>query len=252
MSSTTAAMGSAPSEGLSPFVTDAWGLRLFGPEDYPPFVGDGEFAIINPDFWGASKEEQDSMKGWYVFHAVSTFLIICYSYVDDILFQWIESINRNVDPKPRWLVVASHNDQYHLWRDAHRENLLQWRSINPLKDSVRILEEGMAALHLKEEEMKAQITTLEAKTRELEFSLQEAKDFSVRLSRLVVRIIEGFLQQSQELSFIKFILTAVLLGSGGDVPGASHGPDVPPGRAWIRGFSFHHHLRRLPLVGVCL
>ena len=57
MSSTSAAMGSAPSEGSSPFVTDSWGLRLFGPEDYPPFVGDGEFAIINPDFWGASKEE---------------------------------------------------------------------------------------------------------------------------------------------------------------------------------------------------
>ena len=222
-------MGSAPSEGSSPFVTDSWGLRLFGPEDYPPFVGDGEFTIINPDFWGASKEEQESMKGWYVFHAVSPLSFKCYSYVDDVLFQWIELINRNVDPKPRWLVVASHNDHYHLWRDAHRENLLQWRSINPLKDSVRILEEGMAALHLREEEVKAQMATLEEKTRELEFHLQEAKDFSVRLSRLVVRVIEGFLQQSQELSFIKFILTAVLLGAGGDVPGSSPGPDVPPG-----------------------
>ena len=87
----------------------------------------------------------------------------------------------------------------------------------------------MAALHLKEEEMKAQMTALETKTRELEFGLQEAKDFSVRLSRLVVRVIEGFLQQSQELSFIKFILTAVLLGAGGDGPNSSPGPDVPPG-----------------------
>ena len=229
MSSTTAAMGSTPSEGSSPFVSDSWGLRLFGPEDYPPFVGDGEFAIINPDFWGASKEEQESMKGWYVFHAVSSFPFKCYSYADDVLIQWIESINRNVDPKPRWLVVASHNDQYHLWRDAHRENLLQWRAINPLRDSVRILEEGMAAMHLKEEEVKAQMAALEEKTRELEFRLQEVKDFSVRLSRLVVWVIEGFLQQAQELSFIKFILTAVLLGSGGDVSGASNGPDVPPG-----------------------
>ena len=87
----------------------------------------------------------------------------------------------------------------------------------------------MAALHLKEEEMKAQITALDAKTRELESSLQEAKDFSVRLSRLVVRVVEGFMQQSQELSFIKFILTAVLLGAGGNVPSSSPGPDVPPG-----------------------
>ena len=73
MSSTVAAMGSAPSEGSSPFVSESWGLRLFGPEPYPPFVGEGEFAIINPDFWGASKEEQESMKGWYMFHAVSSF-----------------------------------------------------------------------------------------------------------------------------------------------------------------------------------
>ena len=136
MSSTTAAMGSAPSEGSSPFITDAWGLRLFGPEPYPPFVGEGEFAIINPDFWGASKEEQDAMKGWYVFHAVSSFPFLCSSYIDDIIIQWIESINRNVDPKPRWLVVSSHNDHCHLWRDAHRENLLQWKEITPLKGSV--------------------------------------------------------------------------------------------------------------------
>ena len=85
MSSTTAAMGSAPSEGSSPFVNDTWGLRLFGPEPYPPFVGEGEFAIINPDFWGASKEEQDAMKGWYVFHAVSSFPFLCRSYIDDIV-----------------------------------------------------------------------------------------------------------------------------------------------------------------------
>ena len=87
----------------------------------------------------------------------------------------------------------------------------------------------MAALHLREEEVKAQMAALEEKTRELESCLQETKDFSVRLSRLVVRVIEGFLQQSQELSFIKFILTAVLLGAGGDVPSSSFGPDVPPG-----------------------
>ena len=126
-------------------------------------------------------------------------------------------------------MTSSHNDHYHLWQDAHRENLLQWKEITPLKGLVRVLEEGMAALHLKEEEMKAQMAALDAKTRELEACLQETKDFTVRLSRLVVKVVEGFMQQSQELSFIKFLLTAVLFGSGGDVPGASHSPDVPPG-----------------------
>ena len=76
MSSTTAAMGSSPSEGSSPFVSVNWNLYLFGPEAYPPFLGDGEFAIINPDFWGAPKEEQEAMKGWYMFHAVFEFSAI--------------------------------------------------------------------------------------------------------------------------------------------------------------------------------
>ena len=229
MSSTTAAMGSTPSEGSSPFVSVNWNLRLSRPKAYPPFFGDGKFAIINPDFWGAPKEEQDTMKGWYMFHAVSIFPFACYSYIDDIFVQWIESINQNVDPKPQWLAVSSHNDHYHLWRDTHRENLLQWKEINPLKNSVTVLEEGMARLHLKEEEMKAQMAALEVKTRELESCLQETKDFTVRLSRLVVRVVKGFMQQSQELSFIKFLLTATLFRAGGDVPGPSNGPDVPLG-----------------------
>ena len=41
----------------------------------------------------------------------------------------------------------------------------------------------MAALHLKEEEVKAQMAALDEKTRELEARLQETKDFTVRLSR---------------------------------------------------------------------
>ena len=109
----------------------------------------------------------------------------------------------------------------------------------------------MAALHLREEEVKAQMAALEEKTRELESRLQETKDFSVRLSRLVVRVIEGFLQQSQELSFIKFLLTAVILGAGSDALWCLVWPRCPSGRAWIRGSSFHL-LCRLLLVGVCL
>ena len=87
----------------------------------------------------------------------------------------------------------------------------------------------MAALHLKEEETKAQMAALDMKTRELEARLQETTDFTVRLSRLVVKVVKGYMQQSQEPSFIKFLLTAVLFGSRADVSGASHDPDVPPG-----------------------
>ena len=63
MSSTAATMGSLPSDGSSPFVTVNWGLPTSGPEAYPPHLGKDEFAIVNPDFWGATKEEQDAMTG---------------------------------------------------------------------------------------------------------------------------------------------------------------------------------------------
>ena len=76
-------------------------------------------------------------------------------------------------------MVSSHNDHYHLWHDAHRENLLQWKEINPLKNLVVVLEEGMARLHLKEEEIKAQMAALDAKTRESEARLCQRAIFMV-------------------------------------------------------------------------
>ena len=66
-------------------------------------------------------------------------------------------------------------------------------------------------------------------------SLQETKDFTVRLSRLVVKVVEGYLQHSQELLFIKFLLNAGLFGTGDNVSGASHGLDVPPGGSGPEG-----------------
>ena len=115
MSSTTTAMGSLPSEGSSPFVMVNWGLPTSGSEPYPPHLGKDKFAVINPNFWGATKEEQDTMTGWYMFHVVGPFPFSCSSYIDDFFVQWIDSINSNIDPKPRWLVVSSYNDYYHLW-----------------------------------------------------------------------------------------------------------------------------------------
>ena len=85
MFSTTAAMSSVPSEGSSPFVTVNWELPTSGPEVYPPHLEKDEFAVINPNFWGASKEVQDGMTGWYTFHAVSDFVTVVYfSHFSDI------------------------------------------------------------------------------------------------------------------------------------------------------------------------
>ena len=73
------------------------------------------------------------------------------------------------------------------------------------------------------------MAALSLKERELDSRLVETRQFSERLSRLVIRVICGFMQQTQELSLIKFLLTAILFGAGRDPgSGGSDGPDVPP------------------------
>ena len=117
-----------------------------------------------------------------------------------------------------------------MWRDTHRENHMQWEELKGLKERVGHLDEQMAAIHLKEEEIGAQMATLSLKERELDSCLVETRQFSERLSRLVVRVVRGFMQQTQELSFIKFLLSAVLFGAGRSPgSGGTDGPDVPPG-----------------------
>ena len=91
------------------------------------------------------------------------------------------------------------------------------------------LDEQIAAIHLKEEELGVQMAALSLKERELDSRLVETREFSKRLSRLVIRVVHGFMQQTQEVSLIKFLLSAILFGAGRD-PGSSgsNGPDVPP------------------------
>ena len=91
------------------------------------------------------------------------------------------------------------------------------------------MDEQMAALHLREEEIGVQMAALSLKERELDSRLVETRQFSERLSRLVIRVVQGFMQQTQEVSFIKFLLSAILFGAGrSSGPGESDGPDVPP------------------------
>jgi hypothetical protein len=78
------------------------------------------------------------------------------------------------------------------------------------------------------EEMATQMAALSLKERELEARLEETKDYSSRLSRLVLHLMRGFMDQTQEISLIKFLLTSVFFGAGRSRPGSSDGPDEPP------------------------
>ena len=106
---------------------------------------------------------------------------------------------------------------------------MQWSEIKGVKEWLNKLDEQMAALHLKEEEVGVQMATLSLKERELDSRLVETREFSERLSQLVICVVQGFMQQTQELSLIKFLLSAVLFGSGrSSGTGGPNGPDVPP------------------------
>ena len=102
---------------------------------------------------------------------------------------------------------------------------MQWEELKGIKERLVRMDEQMAALHLREEEMGVQMAALSLKERELDSRLVETREFSERLSRLVIRVVRGFMQQTQEVSFIKFLLSAVLFGAGRS-PG-SGGPDGP-------------------------
>ena len=57
------------------------------------------------------------------------------------------------DPKLQWLVMSSHNDYYHLWCDSHRENHMQLVEIKATKERLNKLDEEMARLRVKEEDI---------------------------------------------------------------------------------------------------
>ena len=107
---------------------------------------------------------------------------------------------------------------------------MQWVEIKAMKEQLNKLNEEMARLKVKEEDIGSQMAVLSLKERELDACLVESREFSERrLSQLVLRVVQGFLQQTQELSVIKFLLSAILFGSGRSPgTGGSDGPDVPP------------------------
>ena len=77
-------MSSAQATGVlspsprSPLMNVNWGVRRHGLEEFPPTLGVDEFAVVNPDFWSGTPEEQRAFQGWYRFSDVSS---LCYSLV---------------------------------------------------------------------------------------------------------------------------------------------------------------------------
>ena len=77
-------MSSAQATGVlspsprSPFMNVNWGICRHSLEEFPPTLGVDEFAVVNPDFWSGTPEEQRAFQGWYRFSDVSS---LCYVLV---------------------------------------------------------------------------------------------------------------------------------------------------------------------------
>ena len=107
---------------------------------------------------------------------------------------------------------------------------MQWSEIKAVKEKMSQLDERMQALEQKEVEVTSLMGALALKERELDVRMEELKSSHERLGRLVVRTVQGFLQQTQELSVIKFLLSAIIFGAGRTPEsGGTDEPDVPPG-----------------------
>ena len=63
---------------------------------------------------------------------------------------------------------------------------MQWVELKGIKERLVRMDEQMAALHLKEEEIGVQMAALSSKERELDSCLVETREFSKRLSWLVI------------------------------------------------------------------
>ena len=63
---------------------------------------------------------------------------------------------------------------------------MQWEELKGIKERLVRMDEQMAALHLRDEEIGVQMAALSLKERELDSRLEETREFSERLSWLVV------------------------------------------------------------------
>ena len=63
---------------------------------------------------------------------------------------------------------------------------MQWVELKGIKERLVRMDEQMAALHLKEEEIGVHMAALSLKERELDSRLVETREFSERLSQLVL------------------------------------------------------------------
>ena len=73
--SSTQATGVVSPSPRSPLMNVNWGVRRRSMEEFPPMLGVDEFAVVNPDFWSGTPEEQQAMRGWYCFSDVSYFML---------------------------------------------------------------------------------------------------------------------------------------------------------------------------------
>jgi hypothetical protein len=132
--------------------------------------------------------------------------------------------SRNPDVKPKWLVVSHLDDQYHLWRDTHKEISHNFSQVEKLERRVREIEGRMESLEIKDDTVGTRLTAME--------------DLGRGLSGYVVQMTRTIVGQGLRLDILQRLVTAfVLFGSnGGGGPGPTDETDGPPRGPGSGGF----------------
>jgi hypothetical protein len=114
-------------------------------------------------------------------------------------------------------VVSHLDDQYHLWRDTHKEISHNFSQVEKLERRVREIEGKMESLEIKDEGVSTRLTAME--------------DLGRGLSGYVVQMTRTIVGQGLRLDILQRLVTAfVLFGSnGGGGPGPSDETDGPSG-----------------------
>ena len=113
--------------------------------------------------------------------------------------------------QPKWLVISSHNDSFHLWKETHKDIAHQLHELDKVASRVEGLERTVELLRVKNGELEGRVELLERN--------------GSSTAALVSRCIRSLLEHSAQLNLIKQLFTAFLLYGrpGGDGPPGSPG-----------------------------
>ena len=117
---------------------------------------------------------------------------------------------------PKWIVVGSHDDHFHLWKEVHKDIGHQLAELQKVAHRLDEVERRMGQLSIQVDGVEVQVA--------------EQEVVGNRLSRLVLWSVGAVLHALAKVDFLQHLVSSFLSFGGGDSEGprSPDGPDEPP------------------------